>query len=238
MTGAERHLGEDDLLDLAHGALDDAREAPLLAHLRACAACEARLRGVAGVRERFRARGEAVRRGRPARSRPLARPLRLLVPAFAVVAALAFWMTRDNDAPAGFPWLPDASSLVVTRDGGSDTGDAKLREGLAAYARRDAAAAIEALGRASASGAFESVRRVYLGSALAQAGRAEEAAVILERTPFESLPEPWRSEGGFTLAALWRDAGNAAAADSLFGIVAKGEGPAAARAKDALRRKD
>jgi hypothetical protein len=234
-----RHLGEDQLLDLAHGALDATREAPLLAHIQACEECESRLRKVAADRERFRVRGEALRRGRPAGPRRFTRPLRLLVPAFAVVLALAFWRTRGGDeSPAGFPWLPDASSLLVTRDGNAAGGDERLREGLADYTNRDPAAAIEALGRATASGTFESVRRVYLGSALAQVGRREEAAAILEHTPLEQLPEPWRSEGGWTLAVLWRARGNAAGADSLFTILAEGAGPVAGRAKHALRGKD
>lgn len=236
MTVTPRHLDEDDCLDLVHGLHDDATEAALLDHARACGDCAARLLRTAGDLERFRARGP---RARPERAGLAAWWRRsALAGGLAVAALAAVWFLRTGpptgpDA-ADLVWLPDASGLLITRDAATSGDVAALEEGLRAYARRDADAARRSLERAEASGAAELLRRAYLANAAARAGDFAAATAVLEATALDSLPEPWRSESRWLLAVAWGKTGRTDEARALLQELARGGSEVAERARARL----
>jgi Flp pilus assembly protein TadD len=92
--------------------------------------------------------------------------------------------------------------------------------GLEAYNRRDAEKAIAALGEAEAEGLAESLRLVYLGSALAWSGEYQKAIGVLNELADTSLPEPWASEALWTKYVSLDRSGRRASADSLLRILA------------------
>jgi hypothetical protein len=232
-----RHLDEDDCLSLVHGLVDDATKAESFAHARECDACAERLLTAAGDRERFRAREARAR----LREQPrVGAPWRWLalggtLAAAALVASWFFQLQGPTTRGAeGLGWLPDATSLLVTRDSGSSTSRGELEAGLQAYQRRDVKAARSLLSKSEASGRTEQLRRAYLASALAWSDDFAGAASALEGSSLESLPEPWRSECRLVLAISWQRTGRSAEADSLLSVLAAGDGSAAERAR-ALR---
>lgn len=98
--------------------------------------------------------------------------------------------------------------------------DARLLEGLDAYARHDARAAEHQLANARAGGREESVRRLFLASAVLARGDERRAAALIESVDLQrDLPEPWRAEGLRTLALAWRRSGRVAQADSLASLL-------------------
>jgi hypothetical protein len=106
-----------------------------------------------------------------------------------------------------------------------------LTAGLEAYGAGDFRRAVSLLDRAEAIGPFETVRKLYLGSALAYRGRYERAADLLATEATGNLPDPWGSEARWTLFVALRNAGSTARADSLLRILAVEPGEIGARAQ-------
>lgn len=158
-------------------------------------------------------------------------------PALALAAPLAlailmFW-PRGTDTPgsSSLRWLPSASEFLRLRAGGPpDEGD-ELARGLEAYSVGDLRAAIERLEVREATGELETIRRIYLASALAWGERYAEAVALLETVSPEELPDPWSGETRWTLYVALRGSGRAGAADSLLRVMGDGEGEIAERAR-------
>jgi hypothetical protein len=234
-TGHDRHLGRDRCRDLLHGLLPPDEEESIVAHAASCSRCEDLLQEMVAERERLRAmeaaylgRGEQARDGL---SEGLGRwlsdlaaaiwqPRYRYATALAAVAAvllLVLWPYQGGDHESMQPhWLPAAASDIRLRDGAEGIADEDLAEGLAAYASRDLNEAIARLQRAELTGPLETIRRVYLGNALAMSGEHHEALELLRTITIDPLPDPWRSETLWTLYVALRASGRADSADSLL----------------------
>jgi len=103
--------------------------------------------------------------------------------------------------------------------------------GLQAYEARDLDNAIELLAGQEAAGLQETIRRIYLGSALALKGRSAEAVSVLRTVRAQTLPDPWGSEARWTLYVVLRECGSQSAADSLLRVLARERGQVGERAR-------
>lgn len=149
------------------------------------------------------------------------RPIRVLLPVgggVAVLALLAFVLvSRERPAARGpeATWLP-AGAALVQRGGSSGSAiSGRLADGLDAYNRHDLAEAIRNLEEATVPLEQEAFRRLYLASALTLSGRDAEAVRTLHGVTMEYLPEPWATEGYWTLLVALRGSGRRESADSL-----------------------
>ena len=131
------------------------------------------------------------------------RPRYQLAGGLAVAVALLVLIVlpefRELPGGDGLVWLPSSFEDARFRSSSPDVVEGDLALGLEAYANRDIDRAIDLLNRAETSGALETVRKVYLGSAFAWKGEYEKAAEILEGVASRSLPDPWGSEAWWTL---------------------------------------
>jgi hypothetical protein len=250
-TGRERgdrapgfHLDEDLCLDLLHGLLDaDARERAL-DHMAACPACDRLFQLRAAALERLRARPVPVAVAPSATTaalpggwrvilgRPVARGLAAgLVAASVALLLLLGPGVRRDPVVQPLPWLPEIGRSIQARSPLAGAASAELSAGLEAYAAHDAGGAVRLLRRAKASGSLETVRRIYLGSALALDGRYEESVEVLRDTATPDLPDPWGSEVRWTLFVALRSAGYTTAADSLWQVLRREPGEVGERAR-------
>jgi hypothetical protein len=251
------HPGDDHLLDLAYRLLPEPEESALLLHLASCAPCEKRFRVCAGDIERLRAAadellGAALGAARATAARPAADQAdgflrRLLRPrvgwglgaAAAAAVCLVMLVTilhprgPSTDGAALLTWLPAPGETVVTRDPTGRDAGAALREGLAAYTRHDAGAAVRALALAHDTGTMGDIAQIYYGSALAWTGDFAGAAQHLSMVKTEMLPEPWQGETRWTLYVALRESGQAERADSLLQTLASAGGEVGKRARRA-----
>jgi len=183
--------------------------------------------------------------------RPLSRPLlprlfgsrRILRVGFAVAAgvvvvALLQFLHRPGGPkiPETAEWLPSASETLNLRAGDGGEPLPELAAGLRAYDRRDLQEALRALALAGTSGRAEIVRRVFLGSACAQARQYRRATELLRRCPLEQLPQPWSDESRWTLMVALHGAGDERSADSLLVELAEHPGAVGQRARRLLGR--
>jgi hypothetical protein len=98
----------------------------------------------------------------------------------AAILLIVFWpRAPEIPADAGLRWLPVSIEGLRVRAEADPTAGADLLAGFDAYARQDAQAAIAALQKTAASGQLETLRRIYLGSALAWSGRYPDAVTVL-----------------------------------------------------------
>ena len=245
-----RHRTADELLDLVLGLTPADARRELVAHMAACASCEARLREVAATHERARALQATIRSGA---GRPEARagaglflrqPSRFTVVSLALAAALTvlaglFVMLRLPLQPVTRPpeavaWLPRPELGALTRGGDSNGADTALIAGLAAYELHDLLGARELLESSRATGVMEQVRRVYLANTLLHLGAVNPALEQLQSLDYTELPEPWRSESRWALGSALARTGNTRQADSLLRQLATEPGPIGARARAGL----
>ncbi len=238
------HLDEDLCLDLLHGLLDaDARERAL-DHLAACPACDRLFQLRAAARERLRARpvpdaaalpgtAAAMPRGwRVVIGRPVIQRLATgLVAASVALLLLIGPGVRRAPLVQPLPWLPEIGHSIQARSSLAGAASVELSAGLDAYAAHDAGGAVRLLRRAQASGSLETVRKIYLGSALALEGRYEESVEVLRDTATPDLPDPWGSEVRWTLFVALRSAGYTADADSLWRVLRGEPGEVGERAR-------
>lgn len=160
-----------------------------------------------------------------------------------VLVAVGAWLLTVNPRnsipfPSTAEWLPSAAESLELRDDAGEAEATALIDGLNAYDRRDLPAAIRALSAAGSSGAMESLRLVFLGSALTQAGEYRRAVQILRSAPLATLPESWRGPCYWTLLVAFHRAGNDSAADSLLHALADQAGATGVRARRLLGRPD
>lgn len=211
---AARHLDDDQCACLVLGLAPAEEHASATAHLRACPACETRLRAHAGAAVRARAdlsAGVGIHVVPTPRRRARWRVAAGI--AAAAVLVTVFLVRAPSQRSTAPDWLTTPDDMVRMR---SDVpADPSLRAGLEAYARHDLPAAIAALRSAQASGAAEQARRLYLGHALLASGEVGEARAWLESVELDMLPDPWREEARRSLAAVWRQTGRARSADSI-----------------------
>ncbi len=112
-------------------------------------------------------------------------------------------------------WLPSSPALVQ-RGGTKDNAlSGRLAEGLAAYYRHDLANAIRNLEEATVPYELEPFRRLYLANALTLSGDYAQAVKVLRKYSPDFLPEPWATEGNWTLLVAFERSGRRASADSL-----------------------
>ena len=202
------HTSDDRLIDLAVGLLPVSEKAACLTHLGACALCESRFREIAGERARVEAEREPSIRARKWRWVGAAA-------AVAALALLALLPRPGRETPLGPPpyWLPADREQSVLRADRDAVASTDLARALAAYHSRDARLAASLLREAQVPESHERLRQLYLASALALAGDAEQASAVLDRLDEASFPEPWRSQVrwvGYTVACATGDAARAA----------------------------
>ncbi len=238
-VGCTPHLDRDLCRDLLHGLLPSAEEEMAITHLVGCPACERLLQEMVTEREKLRAADVARRQSAlPARhvDNLLGRLWATLTagfrrPAFSLTTAavatvsillVVLWPRPDSiPLPGQLQWLPTAAHKIQLRNGAETIANQNLAAGLEAYADRDLDRAVELLTGAEVSGPLDTIRRIYLGSALARNGAYKNALTVLQAVAADPLPDPWRCETLWTLYVVLREAGRDAAADSLLRALAR-----------------
>lgn len=259
-SGAGPHLTEDLCLDLLHDLLSAEDADRVCEHLAVCPACEELLRsfviadeqrrathaievqsnGTFALRDRFR----GIETVSPLQAfleslRALwRRPSYRLAAGLAVVTALlliiAPWDRGDRHACRlhSLPVYFDETHARAIDTGGAD---GYLAAGLEAYAGQRYVRAITLLEQAEATEHFETIRKIYLGSALAWEGRHREAAAILDPLALHTLPDPWGAEAQWTLFVALKESRQEARADSLLEIMQALPGEIGLRAREAVQ---
>jgi hypothetical protein len=151
--------------------------------------------------------------------------------AIVLLLLLLFPTAHDVDSLGRLPAFTQEMHL---RAAAEDRATPDLARGVRAYEDGNYAQAIAILQPAKAEGEWETIRRIYLGSALAWCGRHREAAAMLRSISLCDQPDPWSSVGIWTLYASFRKCGMRSAADSLVRVVAIEPGPDGERARRIL----
>jgi len=147
----------------------------------------------------------------------------------AMVLVIAIFPRTGGDDLAGLARV-EPLPVRVTRDVTDDAGvEAPYAEGRAAYASGDYARAIDAFERSAA----DAERDLFLASALALAGRDDEARPLLEGT-LERAPSPLAHEGRWLLAQLELRSGHRPEAVLLLREVRDARGRRSAAAAELL----
>jgi hypothetical protein len=238
------HMDEDLCLDLLHGLLEPDAQERALDHLAACPACDRLFQLRAAAWERLRAQPVPVAAAMPDTTAAMRGGWRVVFGKTAVrrlatglaaasVALLLLVGPGLRRAPLvqPLPWLPEIGRSIQARSPLAGAASAELAAGLEAYAAHDAGGAVRLLSSAQASGSLETVRKIYLGSALALEGRYEECVEVLRDTATPDLPDPWGSEVRWTLFVALRSAGYTAGADSLWQVLRGDPGEVGERAR-------
>lgn len=203
-SDARRPIREDQIVDLAAGLLPEAEAQDLLNRIADDPDAEAALRHHTRLRERARIREVPVPRrevvsfwGRVSAfvKNPGWAPL-----AGTAAAVMLIVATLQTPAP-DFGILPTSGDLLTFRSDEPNHAE-QFARGLAAYERREWAAAIAAWSSAEAEGVAEMVRRAYLGNAQAHAGETAAALATLEPIADAPLPAPWGPQTRWTYALL------------------------------------
>lgn len=203
------HINEDTCTDIVTGLLPASDVARVLDHVRDCADCEAMLRAHVTDFESFRASAHAAapaaeRQARLTAAtetvrapgggfnwRAVAQPLGIAAAAVFVIAVV-LPILRTSPPPPTY-WIPSDREFVEVRSPGH-TADEAFYSGVRAYRARDIDGAIELLSGADVSGSYETLRVVYLASALTLVGAHEDALSVIDALSLARVPEPWRSE--------------------------------------------
>ena len=155
--------------------------------------------------------------------------------AAALAILLVVWPPAGEDPMiSGLRPLPPYSFQLQSRLPSATGAEGDLARGLEAYDNRDFALAIVLLTRAEAppdDPVSATVRRIYLGSALAWQRRPAEAVAVLTPVPFARVPERWGNEAHWTLFLALQASNRVAAADSLLQILAGKSGEIGERAR-------
>lgn len=155
--------------------------------------------------------------------------------AAAAVSVVVALYTRSPESP-GLRMLPPYSFELRTR-GAEGTAPPELRAGLDAYQTKEFRSAIGLLSEARLAGLGEpeqTIRKIFLGSALAWDRDHGGAIRVLEAAPLSLVPGEWGSEARWTLYVSLKQVGRTASADSLLGILAMETGQVGERARKAL----
>ncbi len=228
------------------GALDAAEAARFEAHLLRCPACFESLYEGAPVAAVLRARGAALRSAlapRPPVARALfarlARPVPLaLAAAAALVLAVLLTPRRAGDDHERLLALARVEAepyepFLLRGGSEADPADAALQEGMSYYDLGRYADAIAPLREAHGRLPDRADIRYYLGLDLLLAGETGEGTRLLE--PLALGEGPFRDRAALHVACGHILAGRPERARSFLIIAARGEGPAAERARAILR---
>lgn len=235
------HPPEPQLIDLASGLLSREEAGEIMAHVRACPECEARLRAMVADLESARSGPVPVLvDGRIQLAEHRRRPnilIRASVAA-AVIAAIVlgtFLVVNRHDAIPEY-WIP-VTNGTTTLHRGTEPGD--LADALSSYQGHDAASAIEQLEKirpAPDDNTSTRLRDLYLASALINAGRANEGLEVLDRNEIQWMPTPWRYEAEWVKYVGLRRAGRDDEAHKWLETLATTPGENRARAQSELNR--
>ncbi len=241
------HIDADQCVNLLRDLLEPEERGRVLAHLGACPRCEARFREMAAddelrwARVRLRRdaggrlfldhRGPVARRAGAGPAWRLSWPRIGLWTAAAAVITIAILLLRAAPGPvADLPPLPGVPGQTTFRDAARIAGP-HLAEGLAAYEEGEYDRAVALLSASPVQGPWETMRRIYLASALAMTGRYREAADHLRTVPRADLPDTWDAEARWTLYVALRESSQETAADSLLDVLANEPGSVGERAR-------
>jgi hypothetical protein len=242
VSRAGEHLSDGRLIDLEAGLLDPDVRAQVLEHLRACAACEARLQDTHAAAERLTLRPvprpEAAS-GRPDLSSQSRRRPRRIRPAVAVAMAAAILLVvavpivlRRPPADRLDVWLPVDENLLLTRSAASSE-DSSFREAIAAYESRDSRRVVALLENRPIP-PDRAPLQLLLGSALETEGRHARARAVIEALDVDTLPQPARDQARWVLFVSLRREGREPEARRLARELARGNSDFAGRARAAL----
>jgi len=255
LPGGAEHLHPGLGLDIVSGALKREELVAVASHARGCRSCEDLLRQWLGETEAVAAmalpvRGEdgrfqAARASRDDLSQRVApvsgrgfrrRWVVSAVGAVAAAAALTLVILPRGHAPyvAEPYWIGLPTDGVVSRSVEGRNVDPRFLDGLAAYELHHAARAAELLGGVQVPGDLGDLARLYLASALYNAGRFEAASDSLLAMDLETVPQPWKDQGMWLLGLSLSASGDREAARSWFQQVAAGSGKLADRARKRL----
>ncbi len=216
------------LIELLNGLLKGQQREQLLAHIRDCPECEARMRALARERELLRASPVPIVTGEnvalESRKR-MGRPLAVIAAtAAAVVAAVIIGTMSTRDRHEQY-WIPVATEERTILRTAQPTDSVDLDHALQAYEKRDARASVRELGRnfdlydRQDSGEVvtaTAIRGVFLASAQLNAGDPEEALKTLDVILVESLPPPWRERAQWVQYLALEQLGKSAAAHEML----------------------
>lgn len=170
------------------------------------------------------------------------RPRYQLAGGLAAVTALFlmiwFYGVRTPDAPQLYMLRPYSFQLH-SRDITGAVPSEDLWAGLEAYNNKEFKRAIELLQNAKLSeqdAAHETIRKIYLGSALAWNRDYDEAVELLETIPFQLVPPEWSREAHWTLYVALKGSGRDESADSLIEIMSAKPGEVGERARRLLKQ--
>lgn len=211
------HLNDAQCADLVLELVAPESREVWLDHAAVCEACEARLKSHVSATARSRAdwlaRSPHSSSHWPPADWTGTRVWALAAAALLAVAVALPLIQTSPPSRAGAVWLPALGEPVRTREG--NTEDPALTRGMAAYEARDLVNAQRELSAAKATGAAESMRRLYLADVRLNLGHPHESIELLRGLNWRSIPEPYRREGAVLLARALRAGGEAEAADSI-----------------------
>jgi len=247
------HVPDDVLTALAHEVLAPAARRDALDHLRRCPTCEARFRREVADRERLASRlgaSIASTHGDPpaeAGPRPPGdRDSRALTRIAAVVGAaaaillvipgLGSWPDGPSAIDPSAYWLPtDLEPAALRSPEGSPFADPGVQEGLAAYAHRDPARAVDALAVPARTRAHDGPLALYLADGLLRTGDPVAARALLDRADPATMPPPWRGRGRWIEARVLEAVGDTAGARAVLGRLTEDDPELAEAARRWLR---
>lgn len=134
--------------------------------------------------------------------------------------------------------LPHYSFQLQTREVFEAVAINDIKTGLEAYEAEDFKRAVELLTRAGESElneTHETIRRIYLGSALAWRGKYKDALKVLEKVSFPLVPGDWGMEAQWTLYIVLKESSREASADSLLQVLSVKPGEVGERARRILK---
>ena len=206
------HVSEDQMINVLHGLASREDDGTALTHLKSCPECEARFRVL--VREREELAGESAPgivggrlvlperpagRSRPQSDRPGKKRWRVwgALAAAAVVLIVLLPRFQGESDPFDY-WLPTDDAGTTLRSTQNGTA-ADFLAGLEAYRRRDAREALQYFEKSRVPEGYETLRSIFLASALILNERFEEAREILTELDIPNLPSDWRRRSWWLL---------------------------------------
>jgi len=261
---ASMHLTPDMCIDLLWGFIDEEASRSIENHLRTCPGCEEMLRAAVADLEALRSRGEPrlgpdgkwiLEQAKLELGTEMAGASREALPslrgvgkwlrrryalAAAAAAGLVFILLISKGAyrrGEGLEyWIPADRPLRTLRSAAPAERLTTLRQGIAAYGERDLDRAIEILSGLNLEEPYESLRSIYLSSALALKGRYQEASQVLSSLDTAALPEPWRSEARWIRYVVLAETGHRNQARALLEELSKLDNDIGVRARKRLKK--
>jgi len=226
------HLSEDRLIDLARDLVPPHERDGLIAHIEACAACEARFLATCREAELLELRGlPPALRAQPRRGFVWAAAAAAAILAAALLGG-AFLRQRGDDLE---PWLPVDSERVMLRSLPSTADNEAFLEALEAYARHDSGRVVELLRGRALPPQYEFLG-LFLASAQVRENDCEAALATLERLDIDTLPQPYRDRARWERYLALKHVERGAEARELLTLLASHPGELRDRAEAELSR--